>query len=642
MSKVRRNRSVLRKIVEYSIVVAIIVLIACIYYNIADQVLELYRLNGKKDYTQIKAHLKSFGLKGAFIIAFLEMAQMVVVFIPAEFVQISAGLAYPVYVALPLCMFGVFLGSSVIFVIVRCLHLRLDYIESKTGKIEALISKINKDVSMTVIMYILFVMPLIPFGAIAYFASSSKIKYPRYALVCTTGVIPSILTSYCVGNVMYNFLGKGTTQFVIALTVAIILMFLLLFFLVSLIKRKFFKKAYDKANFLLYHVVYFFVNLYFSLKLKIRKVNCANPRKLNKGKPYIVLGRHTTFYDFYFTAKALYPERLAYVCNRFFFQDKKTAFWVKHMGAIPKRLFTVDIDTMRYLRSAIDQKCPVVVYSEGRLSNGGAGMGAVKNTEKLIKKLGVDVYGYYSVGGYFAKPKWRNFFTKNEVELHLEPIITAEQLKTATDEEIAAKLNEFYTYDETVDYAEIKNKPTANVEGLENILYRCKECGSEYTITSAGNTLHCTACKKDFTFDSGYKLSDGSKISDWCEWQKEELNKDAGVTYSETCYIAKLRNGKMERCGSGVVSMDDNGITYVGTDFDGSGGELKVTYKKGLEEMTSLAFGCNEEFEFYVGTELIYFYPQNPQSVVKWSLRWDLLQRNLQNEKFKNELDANG
>ena len=76
MSKVRRNRSVLRKIVEYSIVVAIIVLIACIYYNIADQVLELYRLNGKKDYTQIKAHLKSFGLKGAFIIAFLEMAQM--------------------------------------------------------------------------------------------------------------------------------------------------------------------------------------------------------------------------------------------------------------------------------------------------------------------------------------------------------------------------------------------------------------------------------------------------------------------------------------------------------------------------------------------------------------------------------------
>ncbi len=620
----RKNRSLLRKIIEYSIVVAIILLIGYVYYNIADQVLELYRLNDKKDYTQIKTYLKSFGVKGAFMIAFLEMAQMVVVFIPAEFVQISAGLAYPVYIALPLCMLGVFMGSSVIFLIVRCLHLRLDYIESKTGKIEALISKINKDVSMTVIMYILFIMPLIPFGAIAYFASSSKIKYPRYALVCTTGVIPSILTSYCVGNVMYNFLGRGTAQFIIAITVVIILMFLLLFFLVSLIKRKFFKKAYDRSNFLFYHIVYFFVNLYLSIKLKIRKKDCVRP----KNKPYIVLGRHTSFFDFYFTGKALYPERPAYVCNRFFFEDKKTSFFVKRLGAIPKRLFTVDIDTMRYMRSAIDQKCPVIIYSEGRLSNDGHGMGAAKNTEKLIKKYGVDVYGFYTVGGYFSRPKWRNFFVRHQIDLYLKPLFTAEELKTATDEEISRKLDEFYTYDETDNYALVDKKyEQANICGLENILYRCKSCGSEYTLSSHDNRLHCSACGEDFVFDDGYKLNDGTKISDWCEAEKQALKSDSGKTYRENCYVAKLCKGKMEKCGSGVVTMDDEGITYVGTD-----GENSVTYKKTVKEMPSLAFSCNEEFEFYVGTELIYFYPENPQTVVKWSLRWDLLQRNIENE----------
>ena len=153
---------------------------------------------------------------------------MIVVFIPAEFVQIAAGLSYPIYLAIPICVVGICLGASVIFLIVRFLHLRLEIMERRVGKIHNLVHKINKATPMTVIMYLLFVMPLIPFGAICYFASSSNISYRRYIIVVATAVLPSVLSSYVLGNVMFHTLGMGTSTFVWSIVIVAILMIVLL------------------------------------------------------------------------------------------------------------------------------------------------------------------------------------------------------------------------------------------------------------------------------------------------------------------------------------------------------------------------------------------------------------------------------
>ena len=59
------------------------------------------------------------------------------------------------------------------------------------------------------LMYVLFVMPVVPFGAICYFGSSMKMSYRRYILTCVTGVIPSILSSIVLGNLFIYFTASG-------------------------------------------------------------------------------------------------------------------------------------------------------------------------------------------------------------------------------------------------------------------------------------------------------------------------------------------------------------------------------------------------------------------------------------------------
>lgn len=623
------KKQIAKRVLEYGAVALIVAAVALIYFFVARHTLKDITAYGKaEDYDGLRNYMKGFGIAGAGVIALLEMLQMIVIFIPAEFVQIAAGLSYPIYFALPICMFGVFLGSSVIFVIVRLLHIRLEIFERRTGKIQKFVSKINQNASMTVIMYILFIMPMIPFGAIAYFASSSKIKYPRYALVCTTGVIPSILSSYMLGYVIINVLGKGTKTFVLAVVLVIIAMVLLLLILAYAVKRMFFVKSYKKPNFFLYHLLYPFLNLYFSCKLRIKKKNVERRIK----KPCLILGRHTSFFDFWYLVKSIYPKRPAVVGNRYYYDYKKTRNFTRSLGVIPKRLFAADIDTMRQIYAAKKQNLPIFICPEGRLSSDGAGMGILDSTERLVKKLGLDVYFFGTVGGYFSKPKWRNKIVKHRVEVTLNPILSAEDVQKMSLEEIRKVLNKYFNFDECAEYAASTavKKCAANVEGLENVLFRCKNCGAEYTLFGKGNQLTCSNCGNTLTFDANYKTQDGETISDLYRAIKDVLRKQHSFTLTEKVEIATFNEKKkiMVKCGSGVCTLTEKGITFVGEEK----GE-KVEYSHTPQTLSALAFGCNEEFEFYVGKKLIYFYPENSHSVVKWSALWDIMVERYNEEK---------
>ncbi|MCM1289447.1 MAG: VTT domain-containing protein [Corallococcus sp.] len=634
------KKQIIKRVVEYSAVALIVAAVVLIYYFVAKHTLDdIIKFNKAEDYDGLRKYMQNFGVAGAGVIALLEMLQMIVIFIPAEFVQIAAGLSYPIYFALPICMLGVFLGSSVIFVIVRLLHIRLDIFERRTGKIQKFVSQINQNASMTVIMYILFIMPMIPFGAIAYFASSSKIKYPRYALVCTTGVIPSILSSYALGYVILNVWGKGTKTFILAVVLVVIAMVLLLAVLAYAVKRLFFVKTYKKPNFILYHLLYPFVSLYFACKLRVKKINVAKRIK----KPCVILGRHTSFFDFWYMVKSIYPKRPAVVGNRYYYDYKKTRSFTRTMGVIPKRLFAADIDTMRQIYAAKKQKLPIFICPEGRLSSDGAGMGILESTERLIKKLGLDVYFFGTVGGYYARPKWRNKTVRHRVEVTLKLMLSAEDVQNRSVDEIRQTIDGYFRFDECTEYAESssKKKCDANVEGLENILYRCKHCGAEYTLLSKDNALTCSSCGETFTFDRNYKTQDGETVSDWYRGIKDILRQTSAQPFalSEKAEIALFDEKKkqMVKCGSGVCTLTEQGFEFVGEE-NGS----PVEYRHTPKTLSALAFGCNEEFEFYADNKLIYFYPENSRCVVKWSALWDVMVEKYNEEKSAAEATTDG
>ena len=71
-------------------------------------------------------------------------------------------------------------------------------------------------------MFFLFLMPLIPFGAICYYGSSTKIRYREYILTVAIGVIPSIVTSNLMGAAAKAFIRNDIPIPLLVLIIALL------------------------------------------------------------------------------------------------------------------------------------------------------------------------------------------------------------------------------------------------------------------------------------------------------------------------------------------------------------------------------------------------------------------------------------
>ena len=53
---------------------------------------------------------------------------------------------------------------------------------------------------MTIVVFVLYFLPAIPYGMICFFAATMGLKYPRYITVTTLGSIPSIIIGVGLGH----------------------------------------------------------------------------------------------------------------------------------------------------------------------------------------------------------------------------------------------------------------------------------------------------------------------------------------------------------------------------------------------------------------------------------------------------------
>lgn len=189
-----RNRNIERIII--GIALGAIAILFVFFFK--DILVPLFSMELSGDFEGAKAMLETKGWLGAFCVILIEALQMVVIFIPAEFIQVSSGLSYPFHMSMILCDLGVCLGATLIFLLTRICRINTDRTKKSMEEIGRISAKTgNKGVM--ILMYILFITPIVPFGAICYYGSGTKISYRRYILTVSTGVIPSIITSNLIG-----------------------------------------------------------------------------------------------------------------------------------------------------------------------------------------------------------------------------------------------------------------------------------------------------------------------------------------------------------------------------------------------------------------------------------------------------------
>lgn len=596
---------------------SLIAAVALFVLFLSDILVPFIRLEIANDVEGAKALLMDKGVLGFLSVVLVEALQMVVVFIPAEFIQISSGLSYPFWIALLLCDLGVCLGATIIYVLVNTFRFSNKAYEKNEKKIEKLAARVKKDRGTQLLLYLLFIMPLIPFGAICYYGSYRKIKFSRYIFTVATGVIPSIVTSNLMGMAARYFIGNDLPLWLLILII-VLLAGILLAVLFLFLNKVFLRQNAGTPDSV--YLTGFFAALHRFCRPRQRlHVDDALLRDLPV--PYIALCNHQSFFDMYYTNRLFQNAKAnpSYVVNRHFVSHPLLRRIVPKSGVIPKKLFCPDLAVPVQIMRMLKKGYPVIIFPEARLSVDGRAYPIVDRGAAFYRRLKTDIVILKIRGSYFAKPKWRKRFFRTDVFVSAERVITKEKIAAMTDDALNRLIDDALAYDaseETV--GAFRQKDMA--KGLENVLYRCVDCGALYTTKGAGNALVCSACGREHRLNERY-LFDGepssigayyARIKDLEKAELSELRLEADVDtviYRDT---GRYRTGERGHC-----TLTGEGFSYRSD---------SVCFTVGFDALPALPFSVNAEFETYYNGDLYYFYPtENRRQVVRWALIVDLI-----------------
>lgn len=150
-----------------------------------------------------RAWIDSLGFLGAGAYIMLVILQVIVAFIPGEPVEILGGYAFGILDGTLLYLVGAFIGSVIVFLLVRKFGKTAAEIFFSKEKLESL-KILQTSPKRTLIFTVIFTVPGTPKDLLVYFAGLTDMKLSTWILIAAFGRIPSALTSTIGGSALGN------------------------------------------------------------------------------------------------------------------------------------------------------------------------------------------------------------------------------------------------------------------------------------------------------------------------------------------------------------------------------------------------------------------------------------------------------
>ena len=184
---------------------------------------------------EFKNKLDGMGAGKFWILFALEIAQILLVVLPGEPLEILAGMCYGTIGGTIFIMATVCLTTTIVFLLVRKYgraYVEEFFSKEKIDKIEN--SKFFKDPkNIEIIMTILFIIPGTPKDLLVYIGGLLPIKPVRFILISTFARFPSVITSTLMGASLLN----GNITMSIIIYIATFLLTLIFIFIVDKFDR---------------------------------------------------------------------------------------------------------------------------------------------------------------------------------------------------------------------------------------------------------------------------------------------------------------------------------------------------------------------------------------------------------------------
>ena len=155
--------------------------------------------NNEEFINKFKAFIDSCGIFGVLVMMLIIMVQLVIAFIPGEPFELMCGIMYGWFGGLMIALAATFIGSSIIFLLVRKFGKKITskfFTEEKMSKYKFLSTAHNRNK----LLFIIFLIPGTPKDLLTYVAPLTPIKYKDYIFITTLARIPSILSSTLAGG----------------------------------------------------------------------------------------------------------------------------------------------------------------------------------------------------------------------------------------------------------------------------------------------------------------------------------------------------------------------------------------------------------------------------------------------------------
>ena len=141
------------------------------------------------------------GLWGRVLYVGMCFLQVVVAIVPGEPLEIAGGYAFGAVWGTVLCLIGLFLGSVVIFALVRRFGQSVVEVFFPPEKLHSL-RFLQSSPKRNLLFWIVFTMPGTPKDLLCYFAGLTDLPWGTWLLMCSLGRLPSVVSSTIGGDAL--------------------------------------------------------------------------------------------------------------------------------------------------------------------------------------------------------------------------------------------------------------------------------------------------------------------------------------------------------------------------------------------------------------------------------------------------------
>ena len=216
------------KTFKYFLMIIVIALLVGLIIYLFPLVKNLSTPNGQVEF---KNHIENMGILGLLALFGLQFAQIFLIIIPGEPIEVLAGMCYGGIGGTIFITVSAFIISTMIFFAVRKFGRRFVYSFCNKERIEKIEnSKLFKNPrKIEWIMLILFIIPGTPKDLLVYIAGLLPLKPLRFILISTFARLPSVISSTFAGGSLVN----GNWKFSIMIYVVTFILVGIVIFLIN-------------------------------------------------------------------------------------------------------------------------------------------------------------------------------------------------------------------------------------------------------------------------------------------------------------------------------------------------------------------------------------------------------------------------